>query len=155
MSSFISKIACLLLFCFVLGNAFAQQKSKTWGFVIDKTKDLRIDYCEMKITVLETGEVVTIDSIGRFYFSMPDNLVKLGLNIKTENFNKDLFLDDLDNMIAVMVKFDEEGVLLSNRKMRTPPICEKGIHIENLPTYNPIQRRNFPTFTYFNKAMGM
>ncbi len=33
--------------------------------------------------------------------------------------------------------------------------CPKAVSLTNFPIRNPIQRANYPTFVYYNKAMGM
>lgn len=155
MNTFISKILSLFFCCFVLGNVFAQDEVKTLGFVINNTNDSVLDYSEFVITIIETGEVAMLDSIGRFQFLKPDNCTQIGLNIKIKDSNQNLYLDDLDNMMSLLVIVGEDGIVLRNHQWRIVPVCEKGEQIDLLPTYHPIQRRSFPTYTYFNKSMGM
>lgn len=114
-----------------------------------------INLKDISISILETRETVYIDSLRKFYVSLPSECTEINMKVAFLEREEYFVLTDIEKALYLILRIDDEQITLMNHKSRSTPDCLLGEKLDNLPTYNYIQRRPIPTFTYFNKAMGM
>lgn len=154
MSSFISKIACLLLFFFVLGNAFAQDEITYVVQMVKRNTDNDFNH-DFKLEVEELGKLYESNINGEFFITVPakfksinisfinaDTMYRSNINYYN-NISKYQFYVKDGNLVGLCVLQP-----IGDTRLFVPTEIRKYIRNSN------ILRGTYP-ISYFNKAMGM